>query len=557
MSGAEGDEHPGRMTLPEAAGMLRLPVESVEALVGAGYLHTTKSAEGPRFALGDLKAFLARNADDVEADDLFSVDLAGLDDLDPQVLLDALDGRSDEMARRALDLLIAVFPEAAHWPLTRQARFVAEARSRFEAIVAVATLGDDVDDELVDELAFVGADAARSRAPLPEVLLVLRISRDLVVQTAVEVAEERGRHWGLALSLLLTRLLPALDRLTDAVARGYWYAVLEQQEESRARFANMVEQLTDGVYEVDVDGRIRYANAALGVILGRRPGDLVGSLLVEVLDPATQFAHDADQSEVIVRRADGVVRVLDIRSAERRVDGVLVGYDGTVHDLTAAVRFEELRNDMLALLGHELRQPLTTVLGLGATLEAHGNEFSSLTVQQVGEKIRQQAERMARLSDDLYTMSHLAYDAQLVSRRRIDLSVAVSAALDSVVGTEVVTVDVPAGLVVLGDRRRVEQVVANLVENALQYGAPPVVVDAVEDDEEVVVSVEDHGPGVPADVAGQLFSKLTLTGLPRRTSMTGLGLALVRGLVEAMGGRAWYETAPDGGARFSFSLPTA
>jgi signal transduction histidine kinase len=197
------------------------------------------------------------------------------------------------------------------------------------------------------------------------------------------------------------------------------------------------------------------------------------------------------------------------------------------------------------------------VLGLGATLEAHGSEFTSITVQQVGEKIRQQAERMSRLSDDLYTMSHLDYDAQLVSRRPIDLGVTVSAALESVSGREAVTVDVPAGLVVLGDRRRVEQVVANLVENALQYGAAPVVVDAVPSDGHVVVSVQDGGPGVPLEVVGELFSKLSLTGLPRRTSMTGLGLALVRGLVEAMGGRVWYEPAEGGGSRFCFTLPTA
>jgi len=218
-----GEDSRGRMTLPEAAGVLHLPMESVVALVGAGYLRTTSSDDGPRFALGDLKAFLARNADGEPVLDLADV---SLDSLDPQDLLDALDGRSEDMARRALDLLIAVFPEAGRWPLGQQARFIDEARSRFEAILAVASLGDETDAELLEELAAVGGDAARSSSSLPEILLVLRISRDLVVQTAVEVAEERGRHWGLALSLLLTRVLPALDRLTDAVARGYWITVL-------------------------------------------------------------------------------------------------------------------------------------------------------------------------------------------------------------------------------------------------------------------------------------------------------------------------------------------
>ena len=107
------------MSLPEAAGLLSLPVESVEALVGAGYLHMTTTPDGPRFALGDLKAFLARNADDEPVVDLSD---GSLDDLDPQGLLDALDGRSEDMARRALDLLVAVFPEAGRWPIKARNR---------------------------------------------------------------------------------------------------------------------------------------------------------------------------------------------------------------------------------------------------------------------------------------------------------------------------------------------------------------------------------------------------------------------------------------------------
>ena len=549
------DDAHGRVTLPEAAGLLQLPVESVVALVGAGYLHMTTSAEGPRFALGDLKAFLARNAAGEPVVDLADV---SLDDLDPQALLDALDGRSEEMGRRALDLLVTVFPEASQWSLGQQSRFVEEAKVRFEAILAVAALGDAVDEELSADLEAVGADAARSMTSLPEVLLVLRISRDLVVQTAVEVAEERGSHWGLALSLLLTRLLPAFDRLTDAVARGYWSAVIERQEESRARFANMVEQLTDGVYEVDLDGCIRYANIAFAVIVGRRREELIGSRIVDLLDPATQFNAEAEETEVIVRRADGVVRVLDIRNVERRVDGVLVGYDGTVRDVSAAMQYEDLRNDLLALLGNELRKPLATILGLGATLEAHGDEMEADRVASTAERIRQQAEGISRLVDDLSEMSRLGFDTQLVNRRELDLAATIKDAISSIEGARAVEVLVPSGVRVVGDRRRAEQVVANLVDNALRYGAPPVMVIAVESQDEVVVTVRDHGHGVPPDLAENLFSRVTLTGMPRRSSATtGLGMPLVRGLVELMGGRAWYEQNPDGGASFSFTLPAA
>src|SRR5437868_4467704 len=270
----------------EAAEYLGVTVETVEALARASFLTPGRQGpDGPEFRFGDLKAFLARNADSGSGNvgrDMFDFDV---DDADPQELLDALDGRSEEMARRAFEIFAAVFPEAAGWSLSEQARFIDQAKGRFEAILAVTGQGAEVDEALVDDLQAVGAGAAWSNSPLPQLLVVLRISRDLVVQTAVELAEERGNHWGMALSLLLTRVLPAMDRLTDALAQGYWAAIIGREEESRARYENVIEHSSDGVYEVDLDGRIQYANPSLAIMLGLPLADLEGCTLPEVIIP--------------------------------------------------------------------------------------------------------------------------------------------------------------------------------------------------------------------------------------------------------------------------------
>lgn len=508
------------------------------------------------FAVSDLKAFLARNAEGGAADLL-----DGLDDAtDPKVLLDALDSRSEEMARRALDIFQRAVPEASIWTADDQARFVDQARKRFEAILAVTGQGDDVDDALVGDLQDVGASAAWAGSPLPELLVVLRISRDLVVQTAVEVAEERGRRWGLALSLLLTRVLPAMDRLTDALAQGYWAAIVGREETHRARYEHLVEQSSDGIYELDITGHLSYANASLAAMVGRPVLELEGARLgevfnvvgdPEVLDRLWSAADDMEETFEILRR-DGVRRELHVVTFPRRHDGEVVGYQGVVRDITAARESERAKNEFLAMVTHDLRSPITTILGLGVTLEAYADELPVDRLRRMGAAIRRQAERISRLSDDLYEVSRLESRTLRLNLRAVSVAQAVDAALASLEHPEVVDVDVPPGLTALADARRLEQVVANLVENAIVHGAPPVSVRATDTGEGVSIMVVDSGPGVAPAAVAELFSRLAPGGASGRS---GVGLFLVRGLVEAMGGRVTYEPVPDGpGSAFRVRL---
>jgi hypothetical protein len=147
-------------------------------------------------------------------------------------LIDVLASRSDEMAVRAYELYAAAVPETAMWSDTERDRFVGQSRQRFEAILAVAGQVDGLDESLVRDLKELGMTAAWAGNPLPPLLMVLRISRDLVVQSALSIAGEEGRRWGVPLSLLLTRVLPAMDRLTDALAQGYWAALVAPDDAS-------------------------------------------------------------------------------------------------------------------------------------------------------------------------------------------------------------------------------------------------------------------------------------------------------------------------------------
>ena len=554
--------NPHHLDLAAAASYLALDPPSVRALVTSGYLKPVDASGEPTFAMADVKAFLARNADNGSGN-LFAEEE---DTGDPQVLLDALDGRSDEMARRAFDIFAAAFPETRAWSLSEQARFVEQARNRFEAILAVTGQGSAVDEALVGDLQDVGAAAAWAGSPLPHLLAILRISRDLVVQTAVELAEQRGRHWGLALSLLLTRVLPAMDRLTDAIAQGYWAAQVGREEEMRDRYQHVVETSSNGVFEVDLDGRLQYANASLGVILGRRLEDLEEAPLRDVILPVdpdesveplmSGAPGESGQHRLAIRRPDGVRRVVEVRTTARYRFDELVGYQGVVQDLTAALDLEADKNEFLALVTRDLRAPLATLLAQGANLEANANELATDQVSRMGGAIRNQAERISRLADDLYDVSRLESAQLVLSPRPVDLAAVVHSALASVPAPRDVDVRIPFGVEVLADARRLEQVIANLVENGLSHGAPPVVVGLEQAaDGRVVLSITDHGPGVDEALWANLFSGFRpLPGTAGAGPRTGLGLGLVRGLVEAMGGTVAYEPA-EAGARFVVSLP--
>jgi hypothetical protein len=214
---------PEHLDLQTAAGTVSLPADAVEALVAAGYLAVAHPVgPEPRFQLPDLKAFVARNSDNGSGG---AIHRALNPDMEPEELVDLLDERAEHMAARLLKMYEIVFPQARSWSPERQAKFVLRTKERFEAILAIAALGEKFDPGLIHELEQIGAASARSNVKLPQILAMLRVSRDLVVQNAIDLAASGDRHGGHALSLLLTRILPAMDRLSDALTAGYWEAM--------------------------------------------------------------------------------------------------------------------------------------------------------------------------------------------------------------------------------------------------------------------------------------------------------------------------------------------
>lgn len=557
MNGSGAQERggaPGDVGLADAAVYLGLPEDTVRALADGNFLETVgQDAQGPRFDIGELRAFMVWNVEDVEGTGGPVVDLStDADRLD--ALLQALDDRSGEMAEQAYEVFADVFPESRSWLDADRAQFIEQAQGRLEAILAVSSQGFDVDEALASDLQSVGVAAAREGAPLPQLFVVLRVSRDLVVQAAADITAERGRDWALALSLLLSRVLPSTDRLTDSLAKGYWSAVVGRQRQARARYQNVVENASDGVYEVDLDGRIRYANPQLGLILGRRRlDDLVGSLLSDVMAPVDGRAvsnvglHPAggsDHAELTMARPDGVRRVLHVRTQVLREGTDPVGYQGVVRDVSAAHDLGAEKDRLLASLLGDLRLALVRLSDLGAGLESEGGRLGPEGLRNVGRSVVGNVERVSDLTERVAQASRMVAEVPLLTPRPVELAGVVQEALAATrADVRHVDVQVPTGLTVMADSDGLQRVVRHLVEKAILAG-PPVrlEVEGVRDGQ-LYLAVSQPGASVPHEDGGS-------------EPVEGEQV-LVRTLAEAMGGRVWQDTDSKTGTRTRLTVPVA
>ena len=205
-------------------------------------------------------------------------------------------------------------------------------------------------------------------------------------------------------------------------------------------------------------------------------------------------------------------------------------------------------------VSHELRTPLTTMLN-SLELVQHRRDELPDSVREPLDLLSEDLRRFSRLVVDLIDISR--YDGQppVGEREEVRIVDLVRTAADATAGRPVTVVDPAAKeLVVHADKRRLERVVANLVENAELHGEGclRVCVDAGEDS--VLITVEDAGPGVPVEQRERIFERFARTG-PRRVGGVGLGLAIVTSHVSWHGGRIWVEDREGGGARFLVSLP--
>ena len=346
------------------------------------------------------------------------------------------------------------------------------------------------------------------------------------------------------------------------------------------RRARLIEALIGGLpapaIVLDRDGRVvAFNNAAKSVAPALRVGEpaLITLRMPELVDAVRRAAKRRERQRVeffervpLDRWFEAFVSPVSLPDSDgSQIDLLMM----TFNDLTPLRRVEEMRADFIANASHELRTPLAALLGFIETLQGPARN-DTVAREKFLAIMQQQAARMARLIDDLLSLSRIELNAHLPPGTPVDLASMVRQVAD---GLQTLARDrqvdirlsIPAEpLVVLGDRDELIRALENLVENALKYGAAGKRVDITLSRAhtraglpEARIAVRDFGPGIPPEHLPRLTERFYRVDVAdsRAQGGTGLGLALVKHILNRHGGRVTIESTLGQGATFTLRLP--
>jgi PAS domain S-box-containing protein len=339
----------------------------------------------------------------------------------------------------------------------------------------------------------------------------------------------------------------------------------------------IIENASDGILLTSLDHTILSWNPAMERITGFSKDEAIGRNWRDVLclsesngenppEPSGNgHGPDAGTCARILRKngVEGWIQYSSNTMSTR--DGKVSARVLVVHDVTAEREADQLKSDFVATISHELRTPLTPLKGFLSTLLQGTVDASEEARQEYYQIMLKQTNRLERLITDLLEVSRVESAEPLIDCHAVELTAPISeqirAFLDQHPG-RIIRMHVPARpIMVQADPSPLGLVVSNLISNAIKYSAPesPVEVTIAVGQDRAIISVHDHGDGIPVIEQGRIFDRFyqVESGSTRSNGGAGLGLYIARRLVEAMSGRLWVDSEPGRGSTFSFSLPLA
>lgn len=345
--------------------------------------------------------------------------------------------------------------------------------------------------------------------------------------------------------------------------------------------------MADGLAVSDAEGRITQCNPALAALLAESPDRLIGRKLSELVDctcreqinasgngklvAATANANNLHNGTIVSKTGQDLV--MPVSHIKMTKGTKTTGYLTIVY-IVQASSVQQAQTDFVSTVSHELRTPLTSIKGFADTILRAGDRLDAAQQKRYIGIIKDQSDRLTRLVEDLLAVSRLESRKLQLTIRAIDLDQAVQRVvrnLSEKAEHHQIASRIPPGLPpVWADADRLEQILTNLIDNAIKYSPQDTTVTVTgrgiarsadensQHEEMVEFSVADQGAGIPKEQIPEIFNKFSRLDNPlvRQTEGTGLGLYITKSLVLALGGMISVDSEP-GGTTFTVRLPAA
>lgn len=353
-------------------------------------------------------------------------------------------------------------------------------------------------------------------------------------------------------------------------------------EEQTRRLEALIQSLQDGLILENLEGRVLYANRRISELLDLAPEEISGVTVDKLIERLLSRSSENDKSKrEKIRQA--VLEALN-GSGDRRVElsvqdtrrtrylrlqlfdvtdshGMPIGRGQIIRDITSRREVDRMKSSLISTVSHELRTPLAAIKGYATTLLAEDVNWDPVAQREFLTIISNETDRLSDLVNDLLDMSRIEAGNLIVSRVECDLKELIDRAAERSHPKpgKRLRIKLPDDLPTFSaDPKRIEVVLRNLIENAAKYAgeSSPILVSANRNGNNLIVRVEDEGPGIPSGESEHIFESFYRieNGLNRSAPGAGIGLAICQGFVRAHGGEIWLEPRSQG-TGVAFSLP--
>ena len=348
----------------------------------------------------------------------------------------------------------------------------------------------------------------------------------------------------------------------------------EALRQSETNYRTLVESSPDGVISVDDKVRVIDCNEGVCQLLGYSREELKGKdfreLLASALPDKLSFYYDQlaqkglveSEFEFLGRGGRTILvwaKIVGAYDANGRLSQALV----YIRDIAERKKLDQLKDEFIGLVSHELRSPLTVIMGAVNTALTEGARLSRDEMRQLLQDAAWETEVLSHLLGNLLELSRARADRLFLSREPVNVKDIVKDVVDKIkrqTSNHSFETDLPRVLPpVHADQLRLERILHNLLENAVKYSPDggKIIISARLENDHMVIGVSDEGIGISLHDQAKLFSPFERLAAQRLEGVKGIGLGLLvcRRLVEAHGGRIWVESEPGRGSTFYFTLP--